>query len=138
METFVSEIYAQFPHIHAKMHELWGTKAGREYLVSLLFIDRDHRNGFPFDVIKVIDWLIDEHDKAFPAFKPAASPWDVVITDIKIPDECLDDCIKSFTAWADEKFGKPNPSSTARIYPQHERFDSYFKCWVDAKSGHWG
>ncbi len=137
MESCVAQLYEKFPHIQRKLHEVWGTKKGRDYLTSLLFVDRDHRAGFPFDVIEVIDLLIDDHDKAFPTFKPAESPWDVQVSMSEIVETPKQTHIESFTKWADEKFGKVNPSTTARIYPQHERFESFFKCWVDAKSGNW-
>lgn len=137
MESCVAQLYEKFPHIQRKLHEVWGTKKGREYLTSLLFIDRDHRQGFHFDIIKVIDWLIDEHDTAYPEFKPASSPWDLAV-DIpeSLPESDSTD-IESFTRWADDTFGKSNASPGSRVYPQHVRFETYFNCWVDAKSGKW-
>lgn len=71
-----SHLLTRYPHIRAKLHVLWGTAECRKYLVDLGFVDRDHRQGFPSDILEEIHFMLDFHDKKYPEFIPPKPPRD--------------------------------------------------------------
>ncbi|MBK1647386.1 hypothetical protein [Rhabdochromatium marinum] len=66
--TDTSRLYQQYPHLK-QIDELWGTRAGRDFLNELIIDNRDDtRQGFPLEHAKTIFDLLIEHDKMFPQF----------------------------------------------------------------------
>lgn len=45
----ISAVEQEFPRIVEHVVSLWGTPAAQDYLKSLVFDERGHRHGFPFD-----------------------------------------------------------------------------------------
>jgi len=64
----------QFPHIIARMHEVWHTLEFYEYIKSLLLPDRPGRQGFPLDVLMELEWLLDIHRNVVPPWNQ--DTWD--------------------------------------------------------------
>lgn len=59
--NFPEGIAQRFPHILARIADLWGSAALDAYLDSLMLDDRDGRQGFPPDVATEIFRLISTH-----------------------------------------------------------------------------
>jgi hypothetical protein len=64
-----------FPHVAQRVDLYWGTDRCRQYLQDLLLADREGRQGFPFNVVLVVQDLIELHDQQFPKFAPRSSVW---------------------------------------------------------------
>jgi hypothetical protein len=64
-----SEFFTLYPHLAAKIQNLWGTKDCRAQLMHLLNDSRGgSRAGFPIAIGKTIILLLKEHDTKFPRF----------------------------------------------------------------------
>ena len=64
-----SELFAHYPHLAAKIQNLWGTKECRANLLHLLSDSRGGtRAGFPIEIGKTIILLLRDHDAKFPMF----------------------------------------------------------------------
>lgn len=70
-----------YPHVVAQVQESWGTREGREYLISLTVQSREHpRQGFPPPIFSAIHYLIQLHDELYPhcivhqPFRPWSRP----------------------------------------------------------------
>lgn len=70
---------AAFPHVQARVLELWGQAAGRDYLAGLTDPhDRDPpRSGFPLSAFQAILALIEAHDAEYPHWRRGGLgiPW---------------------------------------------------------------
>ena len=53
-KDYPEAIEKRFPHILAKLVELWGKPAADVYLDRLMVVDRPQRQGFPFDAASEI------------------------------------------------------------------------------------
>jgi len=60
--NFPERIAQTYPHILARITDLWGTAALDAYLDSLMLNDREGRQGFPPDVAMEIFHLISVHE----------------------------------------------------------------------------
>ena len=60
-DNFPEAIAQNFPHILARLADLWGSAALDPYLDSLMFDERDGRQGFPPDVASEIFQLSAAH-----------------------------------------------------------------------------
>ena len=60
-DSFPEAIAQRFPHILARIADLWGSAALDPYLDSLMFDERDGRQGFPPDVASEIFQLSATH-----------------------------------------------------------------------------
>jgi hypothetical protein len=58
----LSYIENHFPRIGEKITLMWGAKEFPEYLNSLMIDDRGDREGFPFEVIEEMMFLLEIHD----------------------------------------------------------------------------
>jgi hypothetical protein len=57
----------QFPRVYNEIESKWGSRAGRDYLMSLIMDSRDgDRKGFPAEVAEEIIMILKQHDKEFP------------------------------------------------------------------------
>jgi len=61
IDRFPEKIAQRFPHILAKVADLWGSAALDTYLDSLMLDERDGRQGFPPDVATEIFSLSSLH-----------------------------------------------------------------------------
>jgi hypothetical protein len=52
--AYPEQTVQRFPHIAAKLIEVWGTQDGEHYLQDLLVCDRSDRHGFPDEVASEI------------------------------------------------------------------------------------
>lgn len=52
--AYPEQTVRQFPHIAARLIDVWGTPEGEHYLQDLLVCDRSDRHGFPDDVASEI------------------------------------------------------------------------------------
>ena len=53
-EAYPSHIAQGFPHILARLADVWGLPEGSAYLDSLMVMDRPNRRGFPAEVASEI------------------------------------------------------------------------------------
>ncbi|MFC5302042.1 hypothetical protein [Azospira restricta] len=59
--SYPVQIEQRFPHVLARLAELWGTRDADRYLDSLMVSDRPNRAGFPPDVAMEIFRLATAH-----------------------------------------------------------------------------
>jgi len=76
---YPQHIEQRYPHILAKLAELWGTPALDKYLDVLLLPDRQERQGFPGDVATEVFHLSSVHSHITFDQKATASGWGLVI-----------------------------------------------------------
>lgn len=60
-DAYPIELEQQFPHIVARIADLWGTHHMESYLQSLIVSDRPKRQGFPVEVIMEIYMIYETH-----------------------------------------------------------------------------
>ena len=61
----ISVLESRYPHIAAKVIVQWGSRQLNNYLHGLLMDDRGDRQGFPFDAMQEIQFLLDLHQSYF-------------------------------------------------------------------------
>jgi len=71
-DAYPRQIELRFPHILARLVELWGKPEGDAYLNGLMVADRPGRKGFPEDAASELFRLSMIHVALQPA-KPSAS-----------------------------------------------------------------
>lgn len=80
---YPEHIEQRYPHILARLAELWGTPALDKYLDTLLLPDRQERQGFPGNVATEVFHLSSVHSQLTFDQKATTSGWgDVVDTDL--------------------------------------------------------
>lgn len=72
---YPAQIERQFPHVLARLAELWGTREADRYLDSLMVSDRPNRAGFPPDVAMEIFRLSTAHGAYGFAAKASGTGW---------------------------------------------------------------
>lgn len=78
-KDILSVLESNYPKVAEKINATWGTLQCRQYLDDLCIDDRcdvKPRQGFSFEILMLIEDLLDEHDAAFPNFVIAKKPWD--------------------------------------------------------------
>lgn len=75
---YPAQIERQFPHVLARLAELWGTRDADRYLDSLMVSDRPNRAGFPPDVAMEIFRLSTAHASYGLSSAAAGTGWDGV------------------------------------------------------------
>jgi hypothetical protein len=70
-------IVEKYKHVHLNLKLYWGTKDFHEYVMALVLTERAKRAGFPFEVLRELDLLIQDHDVKFPHFRPKETKWDI-------------------------------------------------------------
>lgn len=78
-DDYPQHIEQRYPHILAKLAELWGTTALDKYLDVLLLPDRQERQGFPGDVATEVFHLSSVHGQITFDQKATTSGWGAVI-----------------------------------------------------------
>lgn len=60
------------PHIHQRLKEIWGTKECVDYFNQLYFLDHSEntRLGFPYDSMRALNRIHEQHDREFSFLKP--------------------------------------------------------------------
>ena len=76
---YPQHIEQRYPHILARLAELWGTPALDKYLDVLLLPDRQERQGFPGDVAKEVFHLSSVHSHLTFDQKAVTSGWGAVV-----------------------------------------------------------
>ena len=61
----ISVLEARYPHVAAKVVVHWGNRELNGYLRGLLMDDRGDRQGFPFDAMQEIQFLLDLYQSYF-------------------------------------------------------------------------
>jgi hypothetical protein len=73
--SYPAQLEARFPHILAKLAELWGSGEADRYLDSLMVSDRVDRAGFPPDVAMEIFRLASAHAAYGFTAKASGTGW---------------------------------------------------------------
>ena len=60
-ETYPEQTEQKFPHILARIAEMWGSEALVAYLDQLMFTDREGRQGFPPEVASELFAIFQVH-----------------------------------------------------------------------------
>ena len=76
---YPQHIEQRFPHILAKIAELWGTPQLDAYLDVLLLPERQERQGFPADVATEVFRLSSVHSQITFEQKATTSGWSAVM-----------------------------------------------------------
>jgi len=67
LNTLVSVIDKDFPHISRNILKKWGKISFYTYMQTLFVSDRDEiRQGFPLDVLSELQLVFDAHTETFP------------------------------------------------------------------------
>ncbi|MBI2308340.1 MAG: hypothetical protein HYU78_13640 [Rhodocyclales bacterium] len=72
---YPAQIEQRFPHVLARLADLWGTREADRYLDSLMVSDRPNRAGFPPDVAMEVFRLSSAHSAYGFAAKASGTGW---------------------------------------------------------------
>ncbi len=68
-----------FPHVGTKLCLFWGTEFFTDYVEQLIMVvprsDRKTRQGFPFEAIKELRFIVDVHNEGFPQYARILNLW---------------------------------------------------------------
>jgi hypothetical protein len=68
-----------YPHVSTKLCLFWGTEFFMDYVESLLMMEpsttRKTRRGFPFEAIKELQFIVDEHNTRYPQYARIINIW---------------------------------------------------------------
>lgn len=77
-DQYPEQIERQFPHILARIADLWGSAELVSYLDQLMFTDREGRQGFPPEVALEMFNVFDVHVRLGFAPRHSGTGWDSV------------------------------------------------------------
>lgn len=68
-----------YPHISTKLCLFWGTEFFMDYVEQLIMVvptpNRKARQGFPFEAIKELRFIVDSHNEQFPQYVRILNLW---------------------------------------------------------------
>lgn len=85
-EAYPRQIEQRFPHILAKLVEVWGKPEADAYLNGLMVTDRSDRQGFPADAASELFRLATIHGAMLPAKAASPAGWASSEVDSEVDD----------------------------------------------------